>query len=362
MKLIYLIAGTYRPAGMERVLAQKANWWAAHGNEVMIVTTDQRGQKPAFGFNPSIRMVDLGINYEENNGGSFINKLVNYPLKQIRHRSRLSKLLKEEKADIVVSMFCNDASFVPKIKDGSRKVLEIHFSRFKRLQYARKGIWAFADRWRSRGEKRIASRFDRFVVLTDEDRGYWGDMPNIQVIPNPRTFVLLEPAKLENRTVLAVGRYTHQKGFDLLLKAWQSIDTAGWTLRIAGSGESLGEVPDNVITGPSADMKSEYLDSSILVLSSRYEGLPMVLLEAQAAGLPVVAFECKCGPKDVLTDGVDGYLVKEGDIVGFAARMKELMEDVELRKKMGAAAYDNSDKYDQSIIMDKWQKLFLGLL
>ena len=361
MKLIYLIPGTYRAAGMERVLAEKANWLAAHGYDILIVTCEQKGRKPAFEFDPRIRFEDLAIGYEENNGGSFADKLIHYPAKQRRHRKALEALLKREKADIVISMFGNEAGFLPRIKDGSRKVLEVHFSRFKKLQYGRKGLWALADRWRTGQDAATASKYDRFVVLTEEDRGYWGGLDNIRVIPNPRTFSFPEPAALESKTVLAVGRYTYQKGFDMLLEAWKRIDTTDWTLRIAGSGETLGEVPSNVITGPSNDIKSEYLNAAFLVLSSRYEGLPMVLLEAQAAGLPVVAFTCKCGPKDVITDGKDGILVPKGDIEALAAGMRKLMDDRELRLKMGAEAFRNSDKYDKEQIMALWERLFREL-
>jgi glycosyltransferase involved in cell wall biosynthesis len=358
MKLIYLIAGTYRPAGMERVLANKANWFAGQGADVLIVTTDQRGRESAFAMDPRIRTVDLGIGYEDNNGGSFVSKLLLYPFKQLKHRRRLTALLKREKADVVVSMFCNDASFVPGIKDGSHKVLEIHFSRYKRLQYGRKGLWALADKWRSANDARVAARFERFVVLTDEDAGYWGKMPNIRVIPNARTFTFDTPSSLENRQVLAVGRYSYQKAFDRLVAAWKMIDTEGWTLRIAGAGDALPELPDNVKTGLSEDMKQEYLDSSIFALSSRYEGLPMVLLEAQAAGLPIVSFTCKCGPRDVVTDGVDGILVEEGDVRGLAKALKRLMDDRELRRKMGEAAYKASDRFDEEKIMRQWLQLF----
>ena len=358
MKLIYLIAGTYRPAGMERVLANKANWFAGQGADVLIVTTDQRGRESAFAMDPRIRTVDLGIGYEDNNGGRFVSKLLLYPFKQLKHRRRLTALLKREKADVVVSMFCNDASFVPGIKDGSHKVLEIHFSRYKRLQYGRKGLWALADKWRSANDARVAARFERFVVLTDEDAGYWGTMPNIRVIPNARTFTFDTPSSLENRQVLAVGRYSYQKAFDRLVEAWKMIDTEGWTLRIAGAGDELPDLPDNVKTGLSGDMKQEYLDSSIFALSSRYEGLPMVLLEAQAAGLPIVSFTCKCGPRDVVTDGVDGILVEEGDVRGLAKALKRLMDDRELRRKMGEAAYKASDRFDEEKIMRQWLQLF----
>ena len=361
MTIVYNIAATWNPGGMERALALKANWLAAHGYRIVVVTTDQRGLPPAFAMNPSIAFYDLGIDYDLNNGASFASKLLQYPLKQCKHRHRLSRLLKELKPDITVSMFNNDAAFIPRIQDGSRKVLEIHFSRFKRLQYGRTGLWALADKWRNRQDAATVRRYNRFVVLTEEDRGYWGALDHIRVIPNPRTFTFDAPATLESWTVLAVGRYTHQKGFDLLLQAWKQIDTEGWTLRIAGSGEDLGELPANVVTGPAAGIRQEYLDAAFLVMSSRYEGLPMVLLEAQAAGLPAVSFACKCGPRDVITDGVDGILVPEGDVSGLAAGMQRLMADAGLRRTMGAAAYRNSERYDKERIMALWEDLFQGL-
>ena len=106
------------------------------------------------------------------------------------------------------------------------------------------------------------------------------------------------------------------------------------------------------------DIKNEYLNAAFLVMSSRYEGLPMVLLEAQAAGLPVVSFACKCGPKDVITDGEDGILIPEGDIVGLASGMKRLMDDIDLRHNMGAAAFRNSVRYEKERIMTQWDSLF----
>lgn len=87
----------------------------------------------------------------------------------------------------------------------------MHFSRFKRLQYGRKGLWKLADKWRNTNDIRVVSRFDRFVVLTQEDQTYWGNLPNIQVIPNARTFAFEKPVELTNKVVMAVGRYDYQK-------------------------------------------------------------------------------------------------------------------------------------------------------
>ena len=370
MKIVYCISATYNSGGMERVLANKANWLVRNGYEVSILTTDQKDRSPFFDFDPRIRFYDLGINYEENNGKSFLNKLIHYPFKQWRHKKALRTLLPELKADVVVSMFCNDASILPKIKDGSRKVLEIHFSRFKRQQYGRKGLWMIADDIRSRNDLNVVSQFDRFVVLTEEDKGYWGDLDNIQVVPNARTFVMDKPAELREKKVIAVGRYCYQKALDRLIDAWSIVcrNVDDWKLHLVGDGEDRETLQrqierldlfDKVVLGRAeTDMKTVYANASMLALSSRYEGLPMVLLEAQAAGLPIVSFECKCGPKDVLTDGVDGFLVKEGDVETLAIKIRELITDEDLRRIMGTEAYKNSERFSEEKVMAQWVELF----
>ena len=371
MKLLYLIAGTYRAAGMEKVLADKANWFAAHGHEVVIATTDQRGQEPAFAMDPSIRQIDLGINYEETNGRSFLVKAALFPFKKSKHKRRLTALLEAEKPDITVSMFCNDAGFLPKIQDGSKKVLEVHFSRFKRLQYGRKGLWALADKFLSDRDAEYVRAFDRFVVLTQEDKNYWGDLPNMVVIPNgvPRK----EPAPLEAHTVIAVGRYSFQKALDRLIQAWAEIEDRGdWKLKLVGDGECRAELTtlindlglyDTVeLAGVQKDMESVYRNASILALSSRYEGLPMVLLEAESYGIPSVSFDCQCGPKDVIRDGVNGRLVPTGDIDAFARVLSETMHDPAAIRRMGAAAWEDALRWEPETIMQQWLNLFEGLL
>lgn len=370
MKILYCIAGTYNSGGMERVLANKANYLVRHGYEVVITTTDQRGKEPFFELDERIRCIDLGINYEENNGKSLFNKLLKYPFKQIRHRRRLARLLMQERPDITISMYCNEASLLPHIKDGSKKILEIHFSKFKRMQYGRKGLWRAVDWWRSRMDERLVARYDKFVVLTKEDKGYWGDLPNIVVIPNAiQTFPHIK-ADLSTNKVVAIGRYTQQKGFDMLLDAWALVveEYPYWTLDIVGHGEDQGllesqikhlKLISSVQLVPTTNCIDKiYRHASCYVMSSRYEGLPMVLLEAQSYGLPIVSFTCKCGPKDIITDGIDGLLVDEGDIRGLASALCRVIQDSSLRKKMGEKAIIASQQYRESIIMPQWEKLF----
>lgn len=374
MKIAYCIAGTCHSGGMERVLANKANYLVKHGYEVLIVTTDQRGEAPFFPLDERIKCYDLDINYEENNGGSFLNKLIHYPGKQWRHRKRLSALLKRERPDITISMFCNDVSFMPDIRDGSKKVLEIHFSKYKRMQYGRRGLWKLADRWFSRQDEKWVRRFDKFVVLTEEDSRYWGNLSNMTVIPNARTFTPSGIADMENRKVIAVGRYTFQKGFDRLVEAWNLVapDFPDWELEIVGDGEDremLKTMIDRYGLGGSVhlvpannEIEKHYIGSSVYVMTSRYEGLPMVLLEAQAFGLPVVSFRCKCGPSDLIADGENGYLVDEGDIKGFVFKLKKVMSDVELRRKMSQNALTSSGRFSEERVMQHWIELFESLV
>lgn len=370
MKILYCIAGTRHSGGMERVLANKANWLVQHGYEVMLVTTDQQGEPPFFALDKRISCYDLGIGYEENNGKSFLNKLIHYPIKQFRHKKRLNTLLQQVKPDITISMMCNDVSFLPKMKDGSKKILEIHFSKYKRLQYGRKGIWRIADIYRSKQEEKQVRRFHRFVVLTDEDKGYWGNLPNIEVIPNARTYNPTTTAMLNTKRVIAVGRYTHQKGFERLIEAWNLIcrQHPDWHLDIIGDGEDRPQLQELIdqhnieshitLCSPTKNMDAVYQGASIVAMSSRYEGLPMILLEAQAYGLPIVSFACKCGPADVVTDGVDGFLVPEGDAESLASKLTTVIEDDALRQQMGRAARIASERYAEGVVMKKWIELF----
>lgn len=374
MRIVYCIAGTYRGGGMERVLAIKANWLVEHGYEVTILTTDQEGRVPFFKLDSRINSIDLGIGYEKNNGGSFLNKLVHYPMKQFMHRRKLKRVLDKIDPDVVVSMFCNEAAFVSKIHERSKKVLEIHFSRFKRMQYGRKGLYGLADRIRSKTDVATADSYDRFIVLTNEDRSYWGDMSNIRVIPNPSNSNIDRPSGTEgNKTALAIGRLSYQKSFDRLIDAWAIVARVhpDWNLKIVGDGEMYANLKKRIenyglsdcieLIGPTKNVEVLYQESSMYLMTSRYEGLPMVLIEAQSFGLPIVSFACKCGPKDVVSDGVDGFLTEEGDIDAFASRICTLIEDEELRKRMSREALRASKRYELDTIMGKWDTLFKEL-
>ena len=370
------MASVFKPGGMERVLFNKARWLAGHGeNEILIVTTDQQGNPPYFPLPEGVRIIDLGVNYSLDNERSSITKITRYFLKRRKHWIALSKLLIKEQADIVISLFPSESSFIPKIKDGSKKVLELHLNRYFRLQYGRSGLLGLADRFRSWQDVRIAKKFDKFVVLTREDAGYWGQLPNMVVIPNAAPDVPEISYDPSCRRVIAVGRLDYQKGFDRLLDAWALIPgnlREEWQLDIFGQGEwkdmleeriiSLGISSSAKINLPTKDIFKEYTSSSFIVMSSHYEGQPMVLIEAMSCGLPGVCFDFKCGPKDIIIDGENGLLVPEGDVPALAKAMEMLMRNESDRIRLSKQAFNIRFDYSEENVMEQWERLFKELL
>ena len=373
MNIIYLTHSTYNPGGMERVLLNKVAWLVREKHwQVSVVTTDQKERAPFYPFPKEVKMIDLGINYSDDNCLGTLRKVKGYLRRRRIHRRRLTELLMREKADIVVSLFPSESSFLPDINDGSRKVLELHFCKFFRLQYGRHGLMGLIDRWRTKMDERLVRRFDRFVVLSSEDAGYWGALPNIQVIPNAARHLDAGYSDGTCKRVIAVGRLDYQKGFDRLLEAWDIVQKDGkhqdWHLDIYGQGEwkemlqqmidSRGLSETATLHEPTTQIGDEYVRSGMLVMSSHYEGFPMVMIEAMACGLPVVSFDFKCGPRDIIDDNVNGILVHEGDISGLARAMVNLMDNDSLRHRLASNARRITEIYSEENVMGRWVSLF----
>jgi glycosyltransferase involved in cell wall biosynthesis len=225
---------------------------------------------------------------------------------------------------------------------------------------------------------RAYGRFDAVVVLTEQDRAEYRralktGAPRLECIPNGVPPSSHPPAALDARVIIAAGRLLPQKGFDLLLDAFHAVARRhpDWQLWIFGDGPLHDELDVRLarlnLTGR-AHLKGfvERLDlhfvaSSMFVLSSRFEGLPMAMLEAMAAGLPVVAFDCPTGPAEVISHGRSGLLVPALDARALADAMCELIENPTRRRAMGTAAREESGRYSIGAIAQRWESLFSSL-
>ena len=371
MKLIYCIHSTYNPGGMERVLLNKVRYLVEEkGWDVAVVTTDQHSRPSFYPFPEGVRMIDLGVNYSDDNARPFMQKLLGYLRRRQVHKKRLKALLEEERPDIVDCFYPGECSFVPSLKDGSRKVMELHQSKLFHHQYNRSGLMGLADKVRALMDERLVRRFDRFLVLTQEDKEMWGDMPGIRVIPNAANFIADKYSDYSAKRVIAVGRLDYQKSFDRLIKVWEKVhqQIPQWRLDIFGQGEwqeMLQRMIDErglqdivKLNAPTKNIGKEYSESSMLVMSSHYEGFPMVMIEAMACGLPAVCFDFKCGPRDIISEGENGLIVPDGDIEGMAEAMVRLMKDDDLRKRMGENAKKVVEKYSEDRVMGLWVNLY----
>lgn len=372
MKIVYCIHSVYNPGGMERVLLNKVQWLVDHGHRVEVVTTDQKGRPAFYPFPESVKFTDLGINYSDDNGLSTVGKVRGFMRRRRLHKRRLTDYLMAARPDLTVTLYPCESSFIPSIADGSRKVLEFHYSKNFRLQYGRKGLMGLLDKWRTRADERLMKRFDRFVVLTHQDAEAWRGIAAPAVIPNAALKLPDASSDGAAKRIIAVGRLDFQKGFDRLIEAWKLVKGAavadGWRLDIFGQGEwremlngmiaSAGLSDSARVNAPTSNIAAEYATSSVLAMTSNYEGFPMVMIEAMAAGLPVVTFDYKCGPRDIIDDGVNGMIVENDNIEAFAKALLRIMADDDMRRAMATNARKVVDTYSQERVMQMWTDLF----
>ena len=373
-KIVYCTPALYMAGGVERVLTLKANYFAEHfGYDITIILTEGKDKPLFYPLSDKIKVINLDINFEELWTCSFIKKAFVYLKKQRIFKRRLSEELMRIRPDITISLLRREINFINDIQDGSKKIGELHVNRsnYRNFEAGDSNVIKnlFAKYW-MRNLVSHLKKLNRFVVLTEEDKASWTELNNVEVIPDPLAFDIDETSPMTNKRVIAVGRYVYQKGFDLLLQAWAKIGKqhTDWELAIYGMGDRTPyeQIVDELqidrnrchLNGPTDDIKQEYVNSSLFVFSSRFEGFGMVLIEAMACGLPVISFDCPCGPKDIVRHQEDGILVPSGDITLLANAMNQLMSDDILRHDMSSKAVLNVRRFLLDVISQKWKSLF----
>lgn len=376
MKIVYYIPSLYVAGGLERIVTGKANYLAdVLGYEVTILTSEQQNRVPYYPLSQRVRHHDLGVVIDHPERSSLLWKIATYPLKYLLFKHRFSAFLHQSKPDITISTLRRESNFLNSLQDGSVKIGELHITRhaYSPLSAKLRSISEPLHRYLDRRYARKLNSFARIVLLTREEQEIWPELRNSVVIHNYQEKVSAISAELNHKRVIAVGRYSYQKGFDLLAEAWKMVTEAhpDWSLHIYGDGDRT-ELEKKIIAlnlnesflthGKTDSIIEKYQESSIFVLSSRYEGFGMVLTEAMGCGLPPVSFACPSGPRDIITDGVDGLLVENGNIAQLAEKICYLIEHEAVRKEMGKTARESVKRFRKEEIMAEWKQLFDELM
>ena len=378
MKIVYLYTALVTVGGADRVVTEKANYLAeVLGHDVYIITDSQNGRQPVFPLSTKVKHIDLDVNFDKQYHHGLVIRAYYYFSLMRLYKKRLGKLLDEIKADIVITTLGRDLDFLTKLNDGSKKVGESHiakqYTRNFHLMEARGFPYKqIAQYWRRKQEKAV-KKLDAFVVLTQYDAESWKKIKVANIIPNSLPFYTAESSSLDKKQIITVGRLSEQKGFELLVSAWSYIAKKhpNWEIHLYGEGELENELKKSItqngiedsfiIHKPVKNIKEKYLESSIYVMSSRFEGFGMVLIEAMACGVPCISFDCPHGPSYIIEDGEDGILVENGNVEQLAEAISTLITDTDKRVAMGKAAKQNVLRYSQENIMKQWESLFYKL-
>lgn len=377
-KIVYCTPALYSAGGIERVVTAKANYFAEHfGYEVTIIVTDGNGGHSFFHLSEKVKVVNLGLAFEELWNKPLYRKFFLYCKKQRKYKKLLKSELLRIRPDFTISTLRREINFINGIHDGSRKIGELHQSR----SYYRRFIdsnsyfikWFFSFLWKKDIVGQVR-KLDKFVVLTDSAVHDWPELDNVRMIPDPLTIDVSNHTRSDRYRVIAVGRYSHEKGHDLLLRIWSLVEKAcpDWQLDVYGSGDRSPylKMMDDLsidksrchLNGNIVDVENEYLQSSIFVHPSRSEGFGLVIVEAMACGLPVVSFDCENGPRSIITDDVDGFLIPTFDIRLFANRIITLTKDEDMRRQMGENGLLKSHQYGIEQVARQWKSLFDELM
>jgi glycosyltransferase involved in cell wall biosynthesis len=370
-KIVFSTDQVFRHGGIEKTMAEKANYFAdVEGYDVMIITTEQLGQSPRYPLSPNVRLIDLGINYSRRKSYLHIDNLRRIP----KHFSKSKTIFSSIKPDVIItSNYAYDFYWLPFICRKAIKFKEFHSSKRYQSESRSKNTNIFV-KFKYWVNDVIKARYDRLILLNPDEQQYY-ESDKLAVIPNSISPSPLT-ARLQNKRAVAAGRIAPVKGFDHLIKAWKLVTDRepDWQLDIYGEDydgtqEQLEELISKLnligkvqFAGVTDEMPETMLDYSLYLMSSETECFPMVLLEAMAIGLPIVSYDCPTGPRNIVTDGEDGFLVEDQNISALADKILLLIKDDELRQTFGKNAKQNSKRFENTTVMTRWKELLKDTL
>lgn len=368
MNILFNTDQIYLHGGIEKVMATKANYLAQLLDvKVYIITTEQNNQPPCYHLDEKIQMIDLAINY--NRSKSYFSQ--ENLKKVVQHYRKQKALFKKLKPHTIISPNYNfDHYWLPFLKGKAKLIKERHSSRYLEAEQRQKT--SFLGKLKYRLNDWIDRKYDHIVVLNETEKKYVNSK-NAVVIPNP-----VEEsgytADLNNKKVIAAGRIAPVKGFDHLIKAWTNVykNAPEWQLHIYGDDcldtkKTLQELVvvnglEKVVhfKGSVENLPQTMTNYSMYAMTSVTECFPMVLLEALSVGLPIVSYDCPNGPRHIITDQQDGFLVPPNNPKAFAQQLIQLMENKNLRQQMSEKAQLNSQRFATQKTMQQWSNLIFS--
>ena len=377
MKVVYIYTSFTIAGGADRVVIEKANYLAEHNYDVTIVTDSQQERAPFFPISPKVKLHDLAIDFEKEYKYNPLIRIFIYLNLMKKYERVLKKYLYQEKPEFVITTLGREIDFITDLNDGSIKIGESHIAKpyIRNLHLLDKTslLHRMIARMWMKKIIRNCKKLDALVLLTENDAKEWKNLTKTFVIPNALPFYSEEISKCKKHQAIFVGRMSEQKGYDYLIKAWESVydKHPDWILNIYGDGEEKEEIKKMIVqkglnkviilNGTTKNIQEKYINSSLCILSSRFEGFGMVLLEAMSCGVPCIAFNCPYGPSEIIHHNEDGYLADYLNSDSLSNYICQLIEDESLRILMGQKAHINIQRYNKEDIMRKWIGLFNSL-
>ncbi|MCH4242512.1 MAG: glycosyltransferase [Prevotella sp.] len=366
MKVLYFINGLNYKGGIARIVVDKVNYLVSHYGHDITICTLNNSTKSFYPLSPKVKLKPFGG--EKNEQNSVLGKI----RKMMVIPNLIRKILNRGGYDIVVNAQTQLITWIlPFICRKTPKIMEIHFSHIgMSCNIREKGKFFTFFYWMV--AKQIYSKYDKFVILTEEDRTYW-KLNNIEVINNFTEFKSPVPSVSKDNTILCVARYQVQKRLDLLIASWHLIfkEYPEWKIEVYGMGgdkpvlqkeiDECGMSGCFILHDAVDDIEKVYARSSIFALSSEHEGFALVLLEAMSASLPVCAFGV-VGVKGIVKDGKTGLLCDYPDVKALSQNLSILINDKDLRERLGRNGHQELRKYGVDKTMQKWQNLFNQVL
>lgn len=379
MKIVYVYDAIARIGGVERILVDKMNYLAeVYGYEVYLITAAQGNHPFSFSLSDKVKHIDINARFHVQYQYKFPKRLWMRWKLDYDFKHRLQEQIVLIDPDIVIGTTYYKADVICRLKCRAKKIIESHCAKSYTGQndgiVRNKIMQWFYNRQLRNYNKAIERKSDVIVALTKGDATEWNKKENVFVIPNMIRKMPESKSSCEAHRVISVGRLIYQKGYDLLIEAWNIVykNHSDWKLDIYGDGPLRDELQrqisgnklNDVITIHSSTphIFEEFIQSSIYIMSSRFEGFGLVLLEAMSLGLPCVSFDCPYGPSDIIKQGENGLLATKDDVKQLSECISSLIDHDDKRKEYGCNALLSAKRFCSDVIMQQWNNLLKQLI